>query len=173
MLDNDDIVGNVADAFGVEYEQVGPTDEGTRCPCCDAYLKIYKRKINSTMARNLIAMYKLTIRTGATWMHATEIGKEASIKKKGKVPYPGMDIGHLQHWGLVAKASHQDGVNYRGGRTSGYWRITQKGKDYVCNKMTLPKYKHEFRQVVIRDSGDWVTIVDCLGEQFDYAELMS
>ena len=33
--------------------------EGTVCPCCDKYVKAYKRKLNSGIARALIIMYKL------------------------------------------------------------------------------------------------------------------
>jgi hypothetical protein len=30
---------------------------GARCPCCNQFTKVYRRQINSGMARSLIAMY--------------------------------------------------------------------------------------------------------------------
>jgi hypothetical protein len=32
--------------------------EGTTCPCCDRWAKVYKRSINSSMAKGLIASIK-------------------------------------------------------------------------------------------------------------------
>lgn len=46
---------------------------GARCPCCNQYSKVYRRQINSGMARSLIAMYRAG---GLDWVHVpTQIGR--------------------------------------------------------------------------------------------------
>ena len=55
----------------------------------------------------------------------------------------------------------------------GYWRITDKGREFVENKIKVPEriilYNGEFHGF---DGGD-INIIKALNNKFDYDELMS
>lgn len=131
-------------------------DEGVSCPLCTQHVQVYRRKINSGMARSLIAMY----RVGALdWVHLpTQIG--ARSREEGKLAY----------WELVEeeKARRPDG-----GR-AGYWRVTPKGESFLRNQMSIPKYARVYNgRCLGLDYSEMVTIKDALNNKFDYAELMA
>jgi hypothetical protein len=131
-------------------------DEGVICPACDQHVKVYRRKINSGMARSLMLMYRIA---GRDWLHVpTQIG--AKSREEGKLAY----------WGLVEE---EKVLRPDGGRT-GYWRVTRLGELFVLNKCTVPKYARIFKgELVSLDSDEQVSIVDALGTKFNYAEMMA
>lgn len=135
-------------------------EKGVRCPCCDQLVKLYKRPLYGTIAVNLIRLYKLD---RSQYHH---IAKILLPNSSG-----GGDFAKLIYWGLVEEQQkdEEDTVS----RTSGMWKITQKGIDFVNKKTKL--YSH----VLIYDgrflglSGNEVDIKDVLGKKFNYEELMA
>lgn len=130
--------------------------EGVHCPACDQLVKVYRRKVNSGMARSLIQMYRVG---KLDWVHVpTQIG--ARSREEGKLAY----------WGLVEE---QKMVRDDGGR-AGYWRVTALGEAFLKQQVTVPKYAHVYNgKVLFLDPSEQVTIKDALGTDFDYAELMA
>lgn len=129
-------------------------DEGTTCPVCEQHVKVYKRKINSGMARSLIRMYNAA---GTDWVHVpTTIGSRS--REEGK----------LRYWGLVEEELER---RPDGGR-SGYWRVTPVGELFVLGKMTVYSHARVYNGRCLGLSGDQVSIIDALGEKFSYDELM-
>lgn len=128
--------------------------EGTNCPACGQLAKVYKRKINSGMARSLIAMY----RAGNTdFIHLpTTIGSRS--REEGK----------LRYWGLVEE---QLTARPDGGR-AGYWRVTDTGEQFVLGRAFIPKYAEIYDGRCLALSGALVSIQDALTDKFDYGELM-
>lgn len=129
---------------------------GARCPCCGQYSKVYRRQINSGMARSLIAMYLHGPQ--GQWVHLpTQVG--ARSREEGK----------LRYWGLVEE---QVSVQRDDGGRAGYWRITDAGRAWVTGQSTLPKFASVYNNTVLKLYGDEVTISDALGKRFSYDELM-
>lgn len=130
-------------------------DHGHRCPLCTQFAKVYRRKLNSGMAVSLIRMYR---RAGLGWVNVPdEIG--ARSREEGK----------LRYWGLVEEAGE---LRDDGGR-AGWWRVTPDGAAFVLLRARVPKYARVYDGRCLGLGGDLVTIRDCLGERFDYGELMN
>lgn len=129
------------------------------CPCCGRYAQVYKRQVNSTCVVKLIKCFKL--------------GGETEYVHGGAVHIHGMsgagDFSVAKYWGLLEQKYHEPDEK----KSSGYWRLTEKGIDFIGKLITIPKYALVFDDQLIRLEGEQVSIVDCLGEKFNYAELMA
>lgn len=119
---------------------------GTRCPCCGQFAKVYRRKLNSGMARSLIRMYNAA---GLSWQHIPPTRREEG--------------GKLALWGLVEAG---EGRNAQ-------WRVTVAGAQFVNRELAVPGYAVLYDGTLIRLDGNPVLITDALGDRFDYAELMA
>ena len=131
-------------------------DVGAKCPVCHQRAQMYRRSINSGMARSLISMHLLAPTGG--WVQITK-QLDARSREEGK----------LRYWGLVTErpSSRPDGIR------SGWWRVTDKGRRFVFGSIRVPKYAHIYDDQLYKFSGDPVSIHDALGQNFDYVELMS
>jgi hypothetical protein len=133
------------------------TNNGARCPCCNQYTKVYRRQINSGMARSLIAMYLHGPQ--GQWVHLpTQVG--ARSREEGK----------LRYWGLVEE---QVDVQRSDGGRAGYWRLTPAGRAWVTGQSTVPKFVAVYNNTVLRKFGDPIHITHALGDRFNYGELMA
>lgn len=134
--------------------------EGTACPCCNQFVRIYRRTITSTMARMLITGYhKYGV---GKWFHVRELlGQNDSG--------PG-DFPKLESWGLIERKAHVQGED--GKRASGMWRITQKGSDFIHNKCEVPMYVLIYNAVTLGFEGENLRIHHALGKKYDYREIM-
>lgn len=135
-------------------------DGGTTCPCCGQRVQVYRRKITSMMARQLIEMYRLT-RNGKHWVHTKDMVLGGSSSG---------DFAKLKFWGLIEPMPHNPGD--KGKKTSGYWKITQKGWKFVQGTTEVPKYSFVFNDELQSISDEYTDIRKCLDDKFDYAELM-
>jgi len=134
-------------------------DEGCVCPVCEQYVRVYKRSVNSMMARQLIHAYK-NFGVGA-FFHNSEIVMGTSGAG---------DFAKLAFFGLIEAKKHEKGD--QGKRTSGYWCVTPKGFDFINNTVMVQKYAMVYNDEVLGYSGDLVSIVESLNNKFDYNELM-
>jgi len=129
---------------------------GTHCPCCKQYVKIYRRPISSAMARWLIWLVRTWEHKsrGVEWIHARESAAA------------GGDYGKLRHWDLIEPRDKN--------KKTGFWRPTIKGIDFVHKHCRVPShvvlYNDTFLEV---DDERYINIVDCLKNKFSYDELMS
>lgn len=136
------------------------TNKGMSCPCCGELVKIYKRPLNSCMARGLIWLRKEC--AGKEWVHVPTLGPKWLVSKGGT-------LATMAHWELVEQLANHE----RSKKSSGNWRVTQKGIDFCMMKITVPKYVHLLFNEVVKFSGEQVDIRQSLGEEFDYEELMN
>jgi hypothetical protein len=60
----------------------------------------------------------------------------------------------------------------RGKKTSGYWRITQRGVDFVHGSLRVERWMMVYNDEVLEKSTEFVSIRECLGKEFRYDELM-
>lgn len=136
-------------------------EQGTKCPCCYQYIKIYKRHFNSEMARVMIYIYKHSIKAPG-WFHAKHVLGQTGKRDR--------DMGFLKHWRLVEEmeAEKEDGNPH-----AGYYRITKAGEEFVLGNLSIPKYKMILRNEVVSESKDLITIHGTRGKHFNYSELMS
>jgi hypothetical protein len=132
---------------------------GCICPCCNRLVKIYKRKLNSGMAQELIDLYSLSFNDLETkFYHHTQFAKVS-----------GGELSKLTHWGLVCEK--QNTIDDK--RTSGFWGITEKGILFVENKISVEKYIYLLDAELISYSKETTNIIESLGSKFNYPELMN
>ena len=134
-------------------------EKGCECPICDQFVKIYKRKINSTMAQQIIEARR---KFGSNIFH---VGNLKSGPQTG-----GGDFAKLLYWSLIEEKPWEKGQ--MGKRTSGEWCLTQKGIDFCDGKIKLPEYALIYNGECMGFSEKQCTIQGCLGDKFDYNELM-
>lgn len=133
-------------------------DDGERCPCCTQRAQVYRRKINSGMARAFIQFYRAY---GTDWGH-----KPTALKGLGAAA---RDESLLRYWDLWVEA---DEPREDGGR-AGWWQVTERGEQFVLGYTRVPKYARIYDSRLLRfDTEEFVTIKDALGDRFDYDELM-
>lgn len=145
---------------------LGSLQAGTICPCCEQFAKLYKRQIHSSMAAALIAFYKLCHGNTDPYFHTLELLKTlpAALHQRACG-----DFAKLSIWGLIEeKQKEEDGP----GRTSGRWRLTEKGGDFVRGAARVPQYVYLYNDSIKGWSENNVSISDCLKNKFDYEQLM-
>lgn len=138
--------------------------EGATCPCCDRYGKIYKRKLNSSMARSLIAFYVRDRAQPRKWVHALRLLQPL-------LPGSG-DYAKLSKWDLLEE---KYGDKDDGNPDNGYYRITGKGRQFVEGKIGLPKHIYIYNDQKVQVDGvdELTNIRKALGDAFNYDELMA
>lgn len=136
-----------------------PTTEIKTCPECGQTVKLYRRNLYAKPAYQLILLYRLN-RDNFNFHH---------IKTTGNPAAGGGDFAKLRFWGLIEEYVNDDPTK----RTSGYWRITDKGRQFVQRKITVSKYVLIYNKEFYGFQGAQVFIDDCLGKRFNYTELMA
>jgi hypothetical protein len=141
-------------------------EDGVECPCCGQLAKIYKRKLHGMMAFVLLLIYR---HKGDEWIHVPSL---INAKKKSPTVWAGNggDWSKLLHWGLIEAlvAERSDGST-----RVGYYKITDKGRLFAQNKIRVPHCVWLYNgQRLDRKDTKTVSIVEALGDKFDYTELM-
>ncbi len=139
---------------------------GTVCPCCAQFAKVYKRKLYSTIAVALCLIYQhFQKNPGHTWLHVQAF----LIEAKRDSSIMGGDVVKLRYWGLIERAA---GERDDGSDRIGRYRITELGKQFVEGKVAVPGYVFLYNGHVLRMSEEMTTIQEALGAKFNYSELM-
>jgi hypothetical protein len=134
--------------------------EGVFCPCCGQYAKEYKRKLNSRMARSIIWLVR-RFRETTDWVDVARTAPRFVVAGGG-------EMAKLAHWGLIEQRMNTDEKK----RTSGVWRPTQRGIDFVQERCSVPSHVYLYNNEVRGWAGTKTDIRAALGKRFDYAELM-
>ena len=130
-------------------------EDGASCPCCHQTVKLYPRKLNSNMAVFLVSLVRL-------WK------RERRPIKYSECRYHGRDYSYLHLWSLAQTSRSEDPAK----RTSGFWEPTQKGIDFVEQRLTVPSHAYCYNGKLVRMGETPTNIIEALGEDFNYAELM-
>jgi hypothetical protein len=81
----------------------------------------------------------------------------------------GHELSRFALWGLVEQIENDDPKK----KTSGFWRITGRGRRFVRCEVTMPLKAIEREGIAIGYDGDHVTIQQlCRMKGFDYQKLM-
>lgn len=130
-------------------------ENGANCECCGQFVKLYRRKLSSSMARTLINMYNA--KADFNWVHRNNFKAVSN------------DYSYLRYWGLIQEKKLEYNSEKK---NSGYWGITNKGREFVKGNSRVPSHIRLFNQKFYGFEGKEVTITDCLGSKFNYNELM-
>lgn len=133
--------------------------KGTDCPCCGQFVKVYRRTITSTMARQLITA---AAKHGTEWFHTRDV---VLIDSAGAG-----DFSKLECWGLIKRQPHIQGEE--GKRTSGMWKITPLGSAFIAGEALVKQYAFIFNGQLLELGGADTHIHHALGKKFDYREIM-
>lgn len=137
----------------VKSQFLNGLDKGTNCPCCGRFTKIYKRKLNQGMAATLIRLSK---ETPGSYIHVKEFLREEKFHNTH-------DWTLLRYWGLLESHPEKNAL----------WRITPKGIDFAHGRVNVPRKITLLNNEFLGFSNEETTIVEALGDKFDYNELMS
>jgi len=172
--------------------------EGVVCPCCGQYAKVYRRKLNSSMAYVLILIWRQQLgrcpdcssrlvldgkdsvvcpdercehRGGLGWLHVPSFLAGQRLPPRVLAAIRG-DWGKLKYWGLLEE---KPTVRDDGSKHAGYYRITPTGVDFVKNRIVVPKYAYFYSGVLKKEIqvNESVDIQTALSDSFKYDELMS
>ena len=104
---------------------------GVVCPVCNQFVKQYSRSITSSMAYGLVLLnYRAETKGVTNYEHIENLFKvinDLPSSVRGDIP-------KLRFWGLI-EPRMDDKVD--GNPNSGYYRITQQGKDFVNGKIKV------------------------------------
>jgi len=132
------------------------------CPTCGRPNNIYTRKLSTSMAAGLIRLYRLhEDHPDQTYFHVKKFDLEGA---RG-------EFGVLSFWDLVEEAPNDDPEK----KSSGLWRLTDFGREFVLGKTRVPKYVIiKWGSTFMGYCGEAVGIRSSLeyGNRFSYAELM-
>lgn len=132
--------------------------KGVKCPCCQQSVKMYKRQITANVARDLMRLVRES--DGEWWLH-----RKTFMVLSGA----GGDFAKLRFWGLVEEKTNEE----TGKRTSGLWKPTVKGMDFINNRIRVPKYAYLYNQKFRGYGDETVNIIEVFGTRFDYSTLMN
>lgn len=138
-------------------------EDGAHCPCCNQYVKLYKRKLNSFMAYALLLIDRYFRQPDAKeWLHVPSYLIEQNA--------PDRECAKLRYWGLIEE---QPGGRDDGNPHSGFYKITDLGKEFVARKARVPMYVFLYNgKPLRRPDTETIDIYEALGEKFNYSELM-
>jgi len=136
-------------------------NEGTECPCCGQFVKLYERKLNVGITLFLIGLYKLDPQ-GTSFHHAKEVLKQIDAFTTSR------DYSILEYFKLIRSMPNTDNEK----RTSGYWQLTQLDKDFVLDNAEVPSHVRIFNNKSYGATGAMITIREALHNKFNYDELM-
>lgn len=142
-------------------------NEGTTCPCCNQYIKLYRYKLYDTSAMALIKLYNLTKITGREDHHVSQYAEKSPDHPRAS------HFAELRHWGLITKIDLEQSQDPERKKSSGFWAITEKGKAFVEGSIKVPEMIKMFNNEFFGFEGENISIQDALKNKFSYDELMS
>ena len=134
-------------------------DAGAICPCCEKYVRRYRRRFNSSMARALCWLVRESPK-GEAWIDVPNFAPDW-LTRTNQLPT-------VRWWSLIERGRDDDPKTKHSGR----WRPTQRGIDFVRNGGTIPSTVVTYNGQVFGYEGSPVTIHDTLGVKFDYSAIM-
>ena len=141
-------------------------DGGIPCPCCGQFVKEYRRKLNSTMARWLIELCRRTEAPDSRDQYLSVSDEWSLAINRGTG-----DVAKLAYWGLIEDKPKDPDDDTR--RTSGLWKPTDLGRKFAWGMVRVPSHVLVYNgNARPDDSAELVGIQDCLGSKFNYRELM-
>jgi hypothetical protein len=147
--------------------------KGATCPCCNQFVKLYKRPFNKSMAYVLllIARYYRRIEVKESdWLHVPSYINEVVASNPRRSAAVRGDWAKLKFWGLIEEKPE---TRLDGSPRIGYWRMTPLGRQFVARAVTVPSHVYIYNgEPLQRAVENQITIDDALTTEFSYAEIM-
>lgn len=149
-------------------------NEGVICPCCELPAKVYKRKLNSSMAYVLVLMIGEYDLNGGAFMHVPSMINRKRLKPKVAAALRG-DYAKLRYWNLIEqekmpKKPHGEDAHKK---TTGNWRPTTRGIQFAHGQIEVPSHAIVYGKRCMRLTETTTSVQGALGERWDYNELMA
>ena len=138
--------------------------KGVVCPVCHQFVKQYSRSITSSMAYGLVLLnYRADVKGIEEYLHFENYFKSipdipSSIRS---------DVPKLRFWGLIEPRMDEKGD---GNPNSGYYRITQQGKDFVNGKVKVMSHVliYNNKMYGFPPEAKEISIEQAIKNKFDY-----
>ena len=147
--------------------------KGATCPCCNQFVKLYKRPFNKSMAYVLLLMaryYRRIEVKNDEWLHVPSYIAEVAVGNPRRAAAVRGDWAKLKFWGLIEE---KPDVRADGSPRVGYWRLTPLGRQFVAREVKVPSHVYIYNSEPLQRAVDeQITIDDALGTEFSYAEIM-
>lgn len=147
---------------------------GATCPCCNQFVKLYKRPFNKSMAFVLLLIARYYRRIGVKseeWLHVPSYIAEVAVGNPRRAAAVRGDWAKLKFWGLIEEKPE---VRDDGSPRVGYWRMTQLGRQFVDREVKVSSHVYIYNGEPLQRSVDeQITIDDALGTEFNYSEIMA
>ena len=139
--------------------------KGDHCPVCDRWGKI-----------NTVTLRGIMIKT-MHWIHREGNGDWVDVPARApRFVSRSYAFSRLKHWYLVEQKYIppvvRDEQEVRETRTSGMWRLTPIGIDFIFNGATAPDKVFIYNDRRVGASDDMVTARECINEKFNYDVMM-
>lgn len=131
-------------------------NKGTKCPCCNQFVKLYKRKLNNSHANYLLEFARIANDDTTKSFHIKELIAHSPIIAK---TYSG-EFARLRHYGLIED------------QKEGQWTLTKKALGFIEGKLAVPEYVKIYNNKVLGFSLEQVKISDIIKKSFDKQELL-
>lgn len=141
--------------------------DGTTCPCCDQFVKVYRRTITSTMARGLIELYR-AVQDSNEYVHLeTLAGNDARRVRVWRG-----DFTKLRFWNFIEPQPLDSNAGDEK-KDAGVWRLLDQGRQFARGEIMIASHAYVFNNTVLEyEQKSQITIHDALGKNFDYGKLM-
>lgn len=136
-------------------------EEGVECPCCHQWVRLYKRKLTSSMVKALKLMYDAP----RGWMHVERYLKEQPIGPSVRGDFP-----KLRYWGLI-EPKPADNPKFPDAVEPGYYRITDKGIAFVNGAVRVFERVKIYNDKFYGFEGKEIDYNTAKGNQFDIKDV--
>ena len=134
---------------------------GSRCPCCEQYVKEYKRTLSANMCnflQSLVVKSAMDQANGGDgWVHFKDCA------------YGSHDYPYVRDWLLAERAPSTSTKK----KSSGMYRPTQLGVDFVFGRAQVPKYIYTYNgKRTGEDNTEMISFKSVKIEHFDLEKML-
>ena len=146
--------------------------KGATCPCCNQFVKLYKRILSKSMAYVLLLMEcHFSGDNVEEWLHVPSYIAEMASDNPRRAAAVRGDWAKLKFWGLIEE---KPDVRADGSSRVGYWKMTPLGRQFARHQVKVPSHVYIYNgEPLQRTVEEMITVVDALGTEFSYDEIMS
>jgi hypothetical protein len=146
-------------------------NKGATCPCCQQFVKLYRRPLNKSMAYVLL-LIDCYYRGDHVeeWLHVPSYIAEMAADKPRRAAAIRGDWAKMKLWGLIEE---KPGTRDDGSPRVGYYRMTDLGRRFARREVKVPAHVYIYNGEPLRRMvSEEISIDDALGTDFNYDEIM-
>jgi len=151
-------------------------DKGGHCPCCDRWGKVYRHKVSESMVKSLLW---IASNHGENWIDIPRVAPKSVVATYTFATLKWWHLIQPMNLDMSVKVEIDDEGNEKlvredsEKRSSGLWRVTPLGMQFARGLVQIPKFVYLYNDTLKDVSVETVYIKDCVGEKFNYAEIMN